>query len=1358
MTPRVKPASSESKQRSGSRAGRILDAFTSRVADGAKGAGAGRSRRPRRGVAVVVVALALMVGLATQLVPAFASSPPSVGAELYYEAVGSTRAYIAALLNAGGNVEMSWRGEYATSEALLNEGKGIVAAIGHSERVPSTGVFPQQEIIGLGARDAAVEVGGVLHHLQPSTSYYARFCVENKAKETACRTFSFITLPAAAPEVAHSLAEKEEIASFTGATTFHFGGFSRTSAVARAQVESNGASTSYVFEYAPGEGGHVPSEVSSAWKPFTTGGNGTVSAAEDFAEVESTLAGLAPETAYYVRLKLHNEHGSVVEHRTAESKEGLYETLTAKPIVQGAPVVRNVTPESAYLTGSMDPSGEEMEWQFESAESPGGPWVAVPTAAGTVSQAEAEAPDASFGIEGPLAGLKPNTTYYVRLSAKNEAGAAPAGSVASFHTSGAPIAATLAVHGVDGEALRLLGAVNPNSKPTSSEQRVTVEGAATGGSFTLTFDGQTTAPIPLGASRETVRQALVVLSTIPGKAEDVDVTGRDGGPYTIFFEGSLAGVEQPVLGSDGSGLTPGGSGSVAVAVLAKGGEASDTHYHFQYVPQRRFEAESFTHAAVTPEVDVGAGGSPDYVGADLPPLTAGESYRFRIVATNTSPGDPVVDGEAQTLTVPPAVASAPEASGACPNEALRRGPSALLPDCRAYEQVTPVEKDATQELYNYGAHVNEEGAVVGEDGDHLEYGSSFVKFGDTAGSGQSPYFFSRRETGWQMMAGAPQPEAGIDNYQPELFNPDLTEFGFESLFQTSGTSRSPEVEFRAGPPGGPYATVATVSRKAAEGGGWVAASEDFSKMVLQLEDPTLLGASTHTQSGDPDLYEYSVGGLRHVNVTGTGAAIGTCGATIARGAEGIAGEKASGSFPDGSRHAVSGDGSRVFFEAVPGSDCSQPKHLYVRIDGGGEHPETVDLGAYRLVAANAAGTTVLLLQQTGANPGLYLYQQGAGIPEFLPSTGPVAALAAPTNGRLGYPQFTISQDLSTIYFMVGNPEFPENASAYQDLYQYNIPSKSLSLVAHLRGNLSGKEKESAEADTPNLNSVSPDGRYLYFTAGGVRGLPGGGQVLETPNASQNGQSRQAYRFDREQALVQCVSCASSFDPEPREDALFAPEAGSEGANFTAQGMPRDAVASANGNYVFFDTPAALVPSDVDGEITPEINNNGAGHGIHNSPNFSVSSDVYEWRGYGVNGCTHLQGCIALITSGGGGFMNVLIGSADEGRDVFFATKESLLPSDDDSVEDIYDARIDGGFAEPARPVECAGDACSSPFAPPGEVTPSSSTFQGPGNAAPAVAAPVVKKKTVAKKKPKKSHRKKHKKPARKAKKSSKGRK
>ena len=43
------------------------------------------------------------------------------------------------------------------------------------------------------------------------------------------------------------------------------------------------------------------------------------------------------------------------------------------------------------------------------------------------------------------------------------------------------------------------------------------------------------------------------------------------------------------------------------------------------------------------------------------------------------------------------------------------------------------------------------------------------------------------------------------------------------------------------------------------------------------------------------------------------------------------------------------------------------------------------------------------------------------------------------------------------------------------------------------------------------------------------------------------------------------------------------------------------------------------------------------------------------------------------------------------------------------------------FPNRTRPVECKGDSCSTPFAAPSEVTPSSSTFKGAGNLAPEVA-------------------------------------
>ena len=197
------------------------------------------------------------------------------------------------------------------------------------------------------------------------------------------------------------------------------------------------------------------------------------------------------------------------------------------------------------------------------------------------------------------------------------------------------------------------------------------------------------------------------------------------------------------------------------------------------------------------------------MGADLPVLKAGESYRYRLTASNAAQGDPVVYGEEQSLSVP----SVPQAiaEGSCPNEALRTGPSASLPDCRAYEQVTPHDKEGSEEIFHsleYG--LENAGVVVGEDGDHIEFDGQFVHWGSAGGS---PYFFSRTADGWHMTPGTPQPEAGIEShYLPELFNPDLTQFAFSSGWKT-GTGESPNLEFKAGPPGGPYAAVASVSRK-----------------------------------------------------------------------------------------------------------------------------------------------------------------------------------------------------------------------------------------------------------------------------------------------------------------------------------------------------------------------------------------------------------------------------------------------------------------------------------------------------------------------------------------------------------------
>lgn len=93
-------------------------------------------------------------------------------------------------------------------------------------------------------------------------------------------------------------------------------------------------------------------------------------------------------------------------------------------------------------------------------------------------------------------------------------------------------------------------------------QIVTITGAPTGGTFTLTFSGQTTGNIAYNAAASAVQTALEALSNItPG---DVTVTGSAGGPYSCEFGGTYAGVNVPQMTGDGTLLTGGTSPTVVV--------------------------------------------------------------------------------------------------------------------------------------------------------------------------------------------------------------------------------------------------------------------------------------------------------------------------------------------------------------------------------------------------------------------------------------------------------------------------------------------------------------------------------------------------------------------------------------------------------------------------------------------------------------------------------------------------------------------------------------------------------------------------------------------------------------------------
>lgn len=102
---------------------------------------------------------------------------------------------------------------------------------------------------------------------------------------------------------------------------------------------------------------------------------------------------------------------------------------------------------------------------------------------------------------------------------------------------------------------------------TQVETQTVTLANATGGTFTLTFDGQTTAANAYNISAAALQAALEALSTIG--AGNVSVSGSAGGPYTITFIGALAGQNLAQMTANGASLT-GSSPTVTVATTVQG--------------------------------------------------------------------------------------------------------------------------------------------------------------------------------------------------------------------------------------------------------------------------------------------------------------------------------------------------------------------------------------------------------------------------------------------------------------------------------------------------------------------------------------------------------------------------------------------------------------------------------------------------------------------------------------------------------------------------------------------------------------------------------------------------------------------
>ncbi|MGH2853210.1 MAG: hypothetical protein ACRDLF_03340 [Solirubrobacteraceae bacterium] len=576
--------------------------------------------------------------------------------------------------------------------------------------------------------------------------------------------------------------------------------------------------------------------------------------------------------------------------------------------------------------------------------------------------------------------------------------------------------------------------------------------------------------------------------------------------------------------------------------------------------------------------------------------------------------------------------------------------------------------------------------------------------------------FSRTASGWTMTS-AVAPGTSADSMEMKLFSPNLSQVALTSYTALNAVERSPDIAFEIGPVGGPYTPVADVPTTGT-GTTFLGANTGtagvpaFSDVLFESKDHALpLPEPEHalaeeTVAGTEVLYDWTEGHLRLVNVEGEGSHIklvNKCGARLGQGSDtgGLA----------GATNAISEDGSKIFFTTErSGARCEEPSRLFMRVDGR----ETVEVPAPTGSPVNYNGATPDGSEVffTTAN-NLFEYDTVTGILAHIASELTTSSALA----RGITPYVVVSADGSTVYYEkeveVGGK------SGFVNIFHYDTRTGQTSSVATARGGAFTLSELEPSYTTPN-------GEYLVFVARGVEGEKGeiivDGVVGESRGAGHN----ELYRYNNVNKTVMCVSCGEGF--APAEGEMFEPSSDSELR--TEDETPPLIPMSANGREVFFQTTAQLVPQDT------------------NSPEYSPTSitgfpglDVYEWEADGVEEapgvfCGVVNGCTHLISGGEDTGPSVFLGASSDGSNVFFSSALQLAPQATPEFGNIYDARVDGGFAQPATPTECLscqGVGTPRPLFSPG----ASGSFTGSGSQV----APVVKVKPKPKeKKPKPKRR------------------
>jgi hypothetical protein len=135
-------------------------------------------------------------------------------------------------------------------------------------------------------------------------------------------------------------------------------------------------------------------------------------------------------------------------------------------------------------------------------------------------------------------------------------------------------------------------------------------------------------------------------------------------------------------------------------------------------------------------------------------LSADTTYHWRVVAANAIG---VREGEEHTFityAIPPAL-------DPCPNDPFRLGPGALLAECRAYEMVSPIDKEGSDIQSDLDTFGNPTARNQSDPtGDKLTY-SAERRFGDAVSQPKTPQYIATRDPALGWLTHGISPPRGL---------------------------------------------------------------------------------------------------------------------------------------------------------------------------------------------------------------------------------------------------------------------------------------------------------------------------------------------------------------------------------------------------------------------------------------------------------------------------------------------------------------------------------------------------------------------------------------------------------------------